>query len=319
MNELSARPSGRDDHVPTELPSQRPAKVRKAPESMPSRRLLVPQASEGGRRVSRTELQRLAVELNDRDRAVMGFIDNYGFLSTNQVQQLHFTTQPTDSAAIRSCRRTLARLRERRLIEPLGRRIGGLHAGSAGYVWRLGPAGDRLLRLEAVDAPRARRKEPSVRFLDHRLAVADAACQLTAASQSGHLELLQVVPEPAAWRPFSSDYGVREVLKPDLYAETASDAYEDFWFIEVDRGTESLPTVLGQCEQYERYRRSGTEQAALGLFPRVVWLVPDERRVAALQAAITKSSALDDDLFRVAQQGDLLQLINNQTKGGDDA
>ena len=240
----------------------------------------------------------LADNLTDRDRAVLANVDRYGFLTTKQIERLHFTTYSSPQVTARVCRRDLKRLRDHRLLEPLQRRIGGLRAGSASYVWRLGSAGDKLRRLAEPDTARARRKEPSWRFLDHRLAVAEVACQLTEADRADQIELVVVAPEPDSWRHYSDGYGNTETLKPDLFAVTAEGDYEDHWFIEVDRDTESLPTVLGQCEQYERYRRSGSEQATTGLFPRVLWLVPDEHRAARLIESIRERQTLDTGLYR---------------------
>jgi len=71
-------------------------------------------------------------------------------------------------------------------------------------------------------------------------------------------------------------------LKPDLYAVTASGDYEDHWFCEIDRATESMPTLLKKCVQYEAYRRTGAEQDRLGVFPLVVWVVPDDAQADKL-------------------------------------
>jgi Replication-relaxation len=72
---------------------------------------------------------------------------------------------------------------------------------------------------------------------------------------------------------------------------TASPDFEDSWFIEVDRGTESLPTLLRKCGRYEEYRRSGIEQRDRQVFPLVLWLLLDERRRHVLGAALDKAPA----------------------------
>lgn len=315
---MTAWSDRRPDRVESDQPidaGQQPISLRSAPESMsPDAPATTAPAPEGERRVSRQRLRRLDSELTDRDRAVLASVSTYKFLTTGQVERLHFFDHATESAAARICRRVLAGLRRDRLLEPLERRIGGLRAGSASYVWRLGPAGDRLLRAADNEVPRARRKEPSLRFLEHRLAVAECATRLTVADRQQQVELLAVQPEPASWRPYDGDYSTREILKPDLYVVTADRDYEDHWFVEIDRATESLPTVLKQCEQYERYRRSGTEQAATGVFPRVLWLVPDLHRQQRLSAAIDRTD-LDPQLFRVHQHGDLLAAITSNKEG----
>lgn len=314
MTEVSNRYSDRVDPRRRVRAGQASAAPTSAPESMStSARASLDQAQrapERRRRVTADELDQIAVSLSDRDRAVVSSIGQYGFLTTAQVEILHFSELNSDQSSSRTCRRVLARLRSQQLIEAAEHRIGGIRAGSSSIVWRLASAGDRLLRRQQPDAPKARRKEPSLRFLQHRLSVADAVCDLTLAARATLFELLRVDNEPATWRPFSGLHGGREVLKPDLFVVTASGDFEDHWFVEIDRGTESVPTVLKQCDSYERYRRSGREQADNGLFPRVLWLVPDTSRVIRLRRAFRHNAKLDEDLFRVLVQQDLVTTIS---------
>ena len=312
----SDRRSVRVDSAATIRAGQQPAGLASAPESMASARGPTASAPEGMRRLSQEQVDRLAAGLSDRDRAVLSDLQRYGFMTTTQIQTLHFHNYDKPEVSARITRRDLQRLRSQRLLEPLQRRIGGLRAGSQSYVWQLGLVGDRVLRDPS--APRARRKEPSLRFLQHRLAVVGTICQLTLAARAGSFELLDVQSEPGTWRTFPSGYGGSEILKPDLSAVTASGDYEDHWYIEVDRATESLPTVLKQCEQYERYQRAGIEQDRLGIFPRVLWLVPDEHRRVRLQLAISERRALDEALFDVELHERAVDLITQlTTKGGD--
>ncbi|WP_158544826.1 replication-relaxation family protein [Blastococcus sp. TF02-09] len=229
-------------------------------------------------------------------------------LTTGQLQRLHFADHATEGAASRICRRVLARLQRLGVIEHLDRRIGGVRAGSASYVWRVGPVGERLLRQDD-GAPRGRHKQPGLRFVDHVLAVAECSVQLVEADRRGDLELLTTEHEPTCWRGFLGAYGSAETLKPDLYAVTATAEYEDSWFIEVDRSTESLPTLLKKCAQYERYQRTGREQEQRGVFPAVLWVVPDDRRAEVLVAAIRHRYGTDHELFRVTTAASFVSVI----------
>ncbi|MFL6137365.1 MAG: replication-relaxation family protein [Frankiaceae bacterium] len=249
-------------------------------------------------RLGRRGLARLRVELSERDAAVLRQVAAHHFLTTGQVEGLCFTAHATPLAAARACRRTLARLHDHRVLMRLERRIGGVRAGSASFVWTVGPVGDRLLREARGDPRRRRWYEPSARFLDHCLAVADAHLRLRAAAARGTFELVTVELEPACWRSYFGTVGASDVLRPDLYAVTAHGKYEDCWFIEVDRGSESLPRLLAKCGQYEAYRRSGPEQQQSGTFPLVVWLLPDRKRADRLSEAIATSRLLDPALFR---------------------
>jgi hypothetical protein len=307
--EGSGRWSGRVEHDIAITPGQPPAD---AITGHASRNTFAPtggRSESRNRRVSRRQLDLLSKTLSDRDRAILMSLDSYGLLRTTHLQQLHFTTHSTPDAAARICRRVLKRLSEHRLIEPIERRIGGIRAGSSGTVWRVGPSGDRLLRAGDHDAARSRRREPSLRFLEHRMLVADVACAVTTAAGQGSFELLRIEPEPASWRDYSGLHGGRDTLKPDLFVVTAAGDYEDHWFIEVDRGTESLPTLLKQCHQYETYRHSGREQGASGVFPWVLWLLPDEHRRGRLREAIHRDDDLDTELFRAHIYDELLRVI----------
>lgn len=297
--EWSGRRSGRVESPPANTEVGRAKADGKAPGSMAPRtsRGASPERRPG--RVSGRRLQRLDRDLSARERALLHSLAGCRFMATEHVQRLHFADHQADGAASRVCRRVLTRLDRLGVIEHLERRIGGIRAGSASYVWRVGPVGDRLLRSGTEDAPRARRKQPSLRLLDHTLAVCECYVQLVELARRGQIELLRHATEPGCWRPYLGLHGEPAVLKPDLYAVTASAEFEDSWFIEVDRGTESLPTLLRKCAQYEQYRRTGREQHERGVFPAVLWLMPDERRVQALTAAIRRSYGPEQELFRV--------------------
>lgn len=253
-------------------------------------------------------------DLSERDRLVLTSVSDHRFMTTQQIERLHFTDHATPLAAARSCRRVLARLHTHRILHRLERRVGGVHAGSAGYVWSIGLVGDHLLRQSAGDGIRRRIKEPSTTFLDHTLAIADAHLALVEAARTESFDLVAVEHEPACWRTFTAGSGGNETLRPDLYVETGNRDYEDCWFLEIDRGTESLPTLIRKCGQYEAYRRSGREQARLGTFPLVVWVLPNEARIDKLQDAITRTRQLDPQLFRLTTPE---QLAERLAKGPD--
>lgn len=260
-------------------------------------------------RTGRRALARLAGELGERELAVLGSVAAHRFLTTRQIEALHFADRPTPLAAARAARRLLTRLHELRVLDRLARRVGGIRAGSAAYVWTLGPTGDRLLRQTSGDGGRRRFHEPSVTFLRHTLAVADTHVALVQAERAGVLELVGVELEPHCWRTFLGPSGTAETLRPDLSMITGHDAYEVCWFVEVDLGTESLPTLVRKCQQYDAYRRSGLEQQRAGTFPLVVWIVPGTARRDKLTAAIARARGLRDNLFRVVVSDDFVALV----------
>lgn len=116
----------------------------------------------------------------------------------------------------------------------------------------------------------------------HALAVSDVYVQLREAERAGRVELLGFDAEPACWRRYTRLGGAAGVLKPDAYVRLGVGEYEDSFFIEVDLGTERRGQLTRQHHAYREYFRAGVEQAKTGVFPSVLWIVPDQKRVALL-------------------------------------
>jgi hypothetical protein len=255
--------------------------------------------------VSRRELEHLSERLSGRDRAIVGQVADLRLMSARQIQAVHFPTDEHDGerAAIRARQRVLERLARERLLARLERRIGGLRAGSASFLFALGPVGQRLL---ALDGARRRAYEPSLRFVDHTLAIGQLVVDLTLAQRAGQLELLSCQSEPRCWRQFSG-LGGRQLLRPDAFVSLGVGDYELRWFVEVDRGSESVPTVLRKCRLYADYYQTGREQTEQGgVFPRVCWVVPNEQRAERLRRAIENVSHFPERLFMVTTETEAL-------------
>jgi hypothetical protein len=260
---------------------------------------------DGNRRIGRCELGRILERTGERDRAVLQALHDYRYLLTGQVQRLYFRQATSRLAAIRATNRALLKLQTWGLAFTLKRRIGGVRAGSGSYVWVLSPVGHRLLELlnrpdsskAGSAAVRKRSHEPSPAFLQHTLATAEVSVRLTEMTARREIGLTERQLEPECWRGFTNSGGTLSALRPDLYAVTVADGgraeYEDHWFIEVDLATESPAVVVRKCRQYLAYMRSGVEQAKSGVFPLVVWVVPDVRRKASLAAHMAEGLAAE--------------------------
>ncbi len=256
-------------------------------------------------------LEALRNDLSGRDLAIVGQIGDLRLMSARQIEAVHFPIGEHDTAgaAARAARRCLGRLTRDRLVVRLGRRVGGVRAGSGSFVYALGPVGHRILRR---DDARPRYREPSTTFMDHTLAVSQLVVDLIVAARSGTIEVLACQPEPRCWRQFSS-LGGPSVLRPDLFVALGVGEFEHRWFVEVDRGTEHLPALVRKCRQYEAYYASGNEQARHGVFGRVCWLVPDQRRAERLRHAIHTDRRLTDGLFTVATTSRRLDVLRGDT------
>lgn len=248
--------------------------------------------------VSAKGLEQLRERLSGRDLAIIGQVAELRLMSARQIEAIHFAASEHDSnsAASRARQRVLGRLVRDRLLIRLERRIGGVRAGSAGFVFAVGPVGQRLL---AADGSARRFQEPTSRFLDHTLATAQLIVDVTSASRRGLLDILLCQAEPRCWREFSGMSG-RQVLRPDALIALGVGEYEWRWFCEIDRGSESVPVVLRKCRLYHAYYQSGQEQAKhQGVFPTVCWIVPDAHRAERLRQAIDRDRHLPDRLFEV--------------------
>ncbi|NKY27725.1 replication-relaxation family protein [Nocardia gamkensis] len=268
------------------------------------------------------DLSAIAKQMSERDWAILRSVAGHRFLTVRHIQTLHFGGL-TPGSGRRKAQRALAKLRRLRVLDSLTQRVGGFSAGSDGMVHYVDDIGQRLLRRESGATARRRFHAPTERFLDHQLGIADAHVALVEANRHGRLELVKCEIEPAAWRDYVGVAGTRLTLKPDLYAETAcppGNEYVDAAFIEIDKGTESIPTLIRKCHEYEAYWRQGIEQERSGGFPLVVWsitaetLSKAEKRRDALRRAINQDRKLRSQLFRIIPPEQLVALMQ---KGGE--
>jgi hypothetical protein len=255
----------------------------------------------------------MAEELSERDRSIVRDVGRLRLVTARQLERLHFVVPDQHATALtaaRTSRRTLERLVQQRLLVRLERRIGGIRAGSASFIYALGPVGPRVLESTG---PRPRFREPSALFVTHTLAGSELYVQLHEAVRAKELHLFgDIETEPTCWRSLVS-MGGRLLLKPDLFVITGNDEYEYRWFVEMDLGTEHAPAVIRKCRAYEAYYRSGVEQAEHGVFPRVLWVALDDLRAERIRVAITAATDLTDGLFLVTTTEHALKVLAGGT------
>jgi hypothetical protein len=299
------RPTGRlDDRAP----GGRSRGLRTSPDATDCRRLVLASETSPGR-AGRPSLAFVRAQLSERDVAVLHALASLRLMSARQIERLHFREGSALTQARRS-RHTLERLYRCDLVHRLERRVGGLHAGSASFIYSLASRGQRLLELRGPNGGRRRRpNEPSIAFQDHILAVAELCVQLHEAERAGAFELLRFEAEPACWRTYVGAGGERGVLKPDAFVVAGEDEYETLSFVEVDLGTEGTSALRRKGEAYLSYVRSGTEQARSGVFPRTVFLVPDERRAEMVRRAL-RPIARADELFVIGLDSDAVAVLS---------
>lgn len=268
-------------------------------------------------KVTRPQLLQLAQEVSPIERQIIETVARFDLIAHTSLHTLFLDPVPANG---RQGRRVLARLCESQFLARLERRIGGRRAGSAGYVYRLGPVGQRLIaHWRGEGLPRGRRApEPGSLFVRHTLSITEIFVELIEAERAGVFDLLEFTTEPDCWRIYSDPIGSRAYLKPDAFARVAHGAYEDRLFIESDLATEGRGTLKRKCETYVDYLRSGIEQAESGVFPRVLWLVPTAKRAELL---IDICSNLDPEhwpLFAVITRERLIDFATSTGNLDDD-
>ncbi len=261
-------------------------------------------------RITEARVARVAELLTPRDKAVLQTLETTRVATGAQLRRLHFTSG-TSQANARQAQRRLRALTEYRLMTLLERRVGGLSGGSSQAVYGLDVTGQRLMSAcGPAGGGRIRRPwTPGQLFLTHAVAVTELLVRLTEAARSGAGELLTFDAEPACWRRFTGPGGARLWLKPDAFVRFAAGDYEYAHFVEVDRATAAVPTIARKLDLYRRYWQAGREQERHGVFPKVLVLVPSERRKAALVAAAARLAAEAWPLFQIARYDEAVPVL----------
>lgn len=257
----------------------------------------------------------IGAHLTEHDLALLRSVFDLRFVSGDQLTRLHFA-DGAPAANARAARRALLRLTRLDVLERLPRIVGGVRAGSAGFVYRLGLTGQRVALEQGwlPDRRRRRSRIPGTLFLNHALQVSELHTLLHEADRSRRLELLELRAEPACWRELGGVGAQRVILKPDSYVRLGAGDFEDSYFIEVDMGTEGSRALDRQLKAYAAYHASGKEQAERGVFPKTLWLAPDERRVSAIEDCVKRLPHSARELFEVELFADAVQVVSNTSE-----
>jgi Replication-relaxation len=249
---------------------------------------------------------RLVSSLTPRDRDILDSLARYRLFSSDLIRRLHFAdSHHGKDAGARSVNRVMHRLEALHLVTRMDQRIGGYQGGSSSLSWQLSLGGHKLVAALTGQPPLSPLPASSWLFAQHTLAIAEVAIGLTEAERAGAFDVLRLDTEPQCWQDFVTTSGTAGRLKPDLYVVTADADFEEHTFIEVDLGTEHQPTLARKARTYRSYRDSGRHEATHGVFPRVLWVTPDHRRQAAVQAAVAPTTGEQDGLHLVVTFDDL--------------
>jgi len=130
----------------------------------------------------------------------------------------------------------------------------------------------------------------------HTLAVSELYVALVERSRIGQFELDDFQTEPAAW----VRDGLGGWLKPDAFVRLGTGTVNDYWWLEADLATESLPTLRNKLLAYLDFVARG-QLGPDGIVPRVLIGVPDRKRLSALQRVVNTLPTPADYMFRLAE------------------
>lgn len=91
--------------------------------------------------------------------------------------------------------------------------------------------------------------------------------------------------------------------------------WEDSIFAEIDLGSEHRGQLLRQHRAYGEYYQSGAEQAATGVFPGVVWIVPNERRAELFADVAGQLPEPVQRLFSVTTRSNAIEVLCGEHAG----
>lgn len=296
------RPADRVESTPDITPDQ------KAAGSKSARASLTPEIVRSSRRAyaTRGRAAALAQRLSERDLAILDTVDAFRVATGPQLEALHFADL-SDRTRARRRRDVLARLARDDALERLDRRIGGVRAGSAGYLYVLGTLGQRILHPER--RPRAV-IDRHWHYLLHALATLDARVHLAEAEADQRLRVADFVVEPDCWHRSA----LGQTLKPDALTIVEHQQGTDYVWLEIDRATERPHTLRRKLREYTTAFNRGEALERAHVFPRVIWVVPSEERAAQLHA-LCEASAVPN-LFAVCLVEDLAATIVAGPEGG---
>lgn len=236
----------------------------------------------------------LSERLSERDLGIIETVNRLRLVQGIQLERLHFH-ELTPRGRVVARGKVLRRLVSWEVLVPLDRRIGGSPRGSSGLVYGLGSAGRRLLRERGATegvASRIRRGLPGERMALHTLSIAETYVGLVEQCRACPVELLRFDAE----KPVSN--GLGGFVTPDAYLVLEAGAIRDYWWIEVDRATESDAQVRVKLRAYLDLLHRG-QLGPDGVLPRVLVTVPHARGLERVRRLLSRLPDPADDLFSV--------------------
>jgi hypothetical protein len=253
--------------------------------------------------VTPARVRAVSNQLTDRQLEIIDILEHVHLATGRQLQTLLWGE---GRSAARQARRELQVLTDLRVLTRLERRPYGVRGGTLGFVYALDMVGQAIV---GVPARRRKPRLPGMAFAAHAVAVTDCFVTLRKLEAASRIELIEFASEPGCWRGFAGPGGYQRVLKPDAFVITATPEWEDRWLLEVDRGTESPSRLRTKLATHIAYYQSGREQADTDVFPKILWIVPDDARRTVLINLLASLPPEHWKLFAVCTDDQLEDVI----------
>lgn len=264
--------------------------LRRVTKGKPNRGDSVGTAVAAGGRVNATRAATVITTLEELDRAIVTTVAKARMATGRQLQRLHFGTSAADA---RRAGRHLKRLTELRVLGRLDRRVGGVEAGSASYVYRLDVIG-QLMNGEDGRRP----WHVGQAFVGHGLLVSECYVCLVEASRACGFQVADFRTEPRCWVTFTGPAGPT-VLKPDAFVLVINGEFEDRWWLEVDNASEHPSRLARKAALYGQAYDLGVTGAAP--FPKVLWVCLTDERTEQIAKVLRGLSEAHRDLMAVCR------------------
>jgi hypothetical protein len=238
-------------------------------------------------------------QLDERHHAILLMLKTVRVARSDQIRRAVFASGSLQ-ARTRQCNRVLAELAAANAVvrseRTTGGKLLGRQYGSLPYIYSLGPAGYRLLGIKSRPRPPWKLGH---RFLHHALEVADVYAKLAEGAPVQDFKVMTFEAEPQYDLPNGRQF------KPDAFVRLrfAGEKAARIWFVEVDMGFEADATIRGKIKAYWAYRLTGAP------FPKVLFLVPQDRRKSEIEHIISGYQPEVRQLFDVARLDDATGVI----------
>lgn len=233
--------------------------------------------------------------LPERDLALLDLLLQHRFLTRRQIQALYFTEHvdprtgaPVTTRTPRAPQRRLQQLREHGLI--VRRYLTAADGRREPDPYYCLTASGAYLACARADLPLGERRKRATDafanplFVRHALAGVELHGDLVLAARTNPNH--ECAPnwwqgEHAASCQFV-ECGRKLLVRPDGYTRYRADADIHHLLAEIDLGTMSLPRLHAKLELYRAYARSSVWRSRYPVFPKLLLLTTNERRIASL-------------------------------------